>query len=146
MVSRGPLFPQANGISTMTRELTRGRSTHPEGSWNDGASAPAEFAIRAVFRLFKSLDSRHIYSCAYRVGYTPVCKCKLRLPEGAIPSPDRLTRPAELRLGVINVETQSKTADRTWYARPRLYIAIVKTRLVNFIKKEETRIPLSPGT
>ena len=35
--------------------------------------------------------------------YMPVCKCKLRLPGGATPSPDRLTRPAELRLGVINV-------------------------------------------
>ena len=70
----------------------------------------------------------------------PVCKCKLRLPGGATPSPDRLTRPAELRLGVINVfakRNQKPPTAGLVRARPRLCVAIVEMRFVKFIKKRK---------
>lgn len=137
----------ASGISTMTRELTRGRSTHLERSRMMARVHPRSLPYYSMFRLFKSLV---IFIHAHAtVGYTPVCKCELRLPGGAIPPPDRSTRPAEPRCVLLTLlrDTQSEIVDRTWCdARPRLYIAIVKTRLVNFIRKEGTRIPVSPGT
>jgi len=126
-------FHSERNFDDDSRVNERGRSTHPEGSRMMPRAHSRSLPYDSVFRLFKSLDSRHIYSCASRVGYVPVCKCELRLPGGATSPPDCLTRPAEPRC-VINVVaghtqrplTAPSTHDRAFA------IAIVKTRLVNF--------------